>query len=377
MLKVKDDLGKDALIVSVKNIKPKGIYKIFKKPYVEVTAALDDAPRKNERTENPVVEQEQPIKPIFNPNSEKKNLMQDEAFIKLLHDLSDSGVDSRHQTPGVQKQDSDSTRQDTTVDMPFLKIIYEQLLEHDVDEHVINKLMEGLGTDKDQTEHQLGDMISIVYKRIVKQLGEVESIKLLQDKSKNVVFVGPTGVGKTTTIAKIASSFTLIQGKNVALISADTYRIAAVEQLRTYANILNIPMKVVYSPDEMRTAIDAFKDKDLILIDTAGRSSKNAVQHQELTQLLSEIDNKEIYLVLNLGTKYKDLVQIIETYEDVVPYRLLFTKQDETTEVGSILNLKFKTEAALSYITFGQNVPDDISEINVHEIAKKILGGGI
>ena len=189
------------------------------------------------------------------------------------------------------------------------------------------------------------------------------------------MFVGPTGVGKTTTIAKIASYFTLNLNKKVALITADTYRIAAVEQLRTYANILNIPIKVVYTAQELNEAIGFFKEKDIILVDTAGRSFNNNEHQDEIVELVNKIKEKEVFLVLSLTTKYKDLVSITKAYERIPEYKIVFTKLDETSSYGNILNIKRKTGVKLSYVTFGQNVPDDISELNPHVIAKKILGG--
>jgi flagellar biosynthesis protein FlhF len=183
-------------------------------------------------------------------------------------------------------------------------------------------------------------------------------------------------VGKTTTIAKIASLFSLNYGKDVALITSDTYRIAAVEQLRTYANILGIPIKVVYSREEMMEAIDFFSDKELVLIDTAGRSYKNQEHQQELKELLEAVSDKEVFLALSVATKYKDMLKMVNIYKAMTEFRVIFTKLDETVSYGNIFNIRKATGVRLSYITFGQNVPDDISEINPHEIAKSLLGGG-
>lgn len=378
MLKVKDELGKEALIVSVKNIKPKGFYKIFKKPYVEVTAALDDRSLLT-RGENKAQGQD------INKGLQNQSvpLAENDTFIQLLKSLSSSNREEKNQAERTQPQrlenelekETPSSPLNAVQDSPFIKVIYEQLLENELDEVYINQLMLGLGELSYDQNSNIDDMVSIVYKRIVKLLSDLETIKLTKGKTKNVAFVGPTGVGKTTTIAKIASYFTLNLEKKVALITADTYRIAAVEQLRTYANILNIPIKVVYSSGELKEAIDSFKDMDLVLIDTAGRSHKNIEHQNELAKLLNEIEDKEMYLVLSLGTKYNDLIKITDAYNDISSYKLIFTKLDETSSYGNILNIKLKTNAMLSYVTFGQNVPDDISEVNVHEIAKKILGG--
>jgi flagellar biosynthesis protein FlhF len=165
------------------------------------------------------------------------------------------------------------------------------------------------------------------------------------------------------------------------MITSDTYRIAAVEQLRTYANILDIPLQVVYTIEELNTAIDNFKDYDLILVDTAGRSHKNKEQCMEMMHLVKDCNiperfKKEAFLVLSATAKYKDLINIVETYSDIGQYNLIFTKLDETSALGNILNIKLKTNANLSYITSGQNVPDDIGVIDAQKLAKNLLGGG-
>jgi len=389
MLKVKDDLGKEALIVSVKNIKPKGFYKIFKKPYVEVTAAIDEKTKAGEKMNETPLTKKSAARGI----DDFESLTDDNsAFVEMLKSLSATHSkkdEDNYENIKKEKRDEKKEEKQKNIisdetelidirnkELPFLKIVYEQLLENDLEEAYINQLMVGLGEYSYNQGITIDDIISIIYKRIVKLLSDHETIKLGHGNSpKTVAFVGPTGVGKTTTIAKIASYFRINMEKKVALITSDTYRIAAVEQLRTYANILNIPIRVVYSPTELKETIESFRDMDLILIDTAGRSPKNTEHQMELTALLDEIDEKEIFLVLSLATKYKDLVNITDVYNDIGNYKLIFTKLDETSSYGNILNVKLKTNAMLSYVTFGQNVPDDISEVNVHEIAKKILGG--
>ncbi len=386
MLKVKDDLGKEALIVSVKNIRPRGFYKIFRKPYVEVTAAIDERGvlLKDVNSEKDQINAE--LASSKSVADKSVPLGENDSFLQLLKSLSSSNRSEKAQStpnPVMQQPVLQTPIEETFIkktrelesDSPFFKVIYEQLLENELEETFINQLMVGLGELSYEHNTPIDEMVSIVYKRIVKNLSDLEAIKLTKGKTKTVAFVGPTGVGKTTTIAKIASYFTLNLEKKVALITADTYRIAAVEQLRTYANILNIPIKVVYSAGELKEAIESFKDVDLVLIDTAGRSHKNVDHQNELAKLLNEIEDKEVYLVLSLGTKYKDLLKITDAYNDISAYKLIFTKLDETSCYGNILNIKLKTNAMLSYVTFGQNVPDDISEVNVHEIAKKILGG--
>lgn len=369
MLKVKEELGKEALIVSVKNIKPRGFYKLFKKPYVEVTAALDDHSVLDDGDRDPVI----PMRPAVAKEDVKMQRrneadLDDQVYFDRFKALVENLPDARKELPEEEVEPDIEV-----VNASVIKAVYEQLVDNEVREDIINELTSGLEQIKSGDQEELTDVISVVYKRIVKLLSDYETIGA--SKKKNVFFVGPTGVGKTTTIAKVASYFTLNLGKKVALITSDTYRIAAVEQLRTYANILNIPIKVVYAKEELEDAIAQFEDKDLILIDTAGRSHKNAEHQHDLVDLMEAVDQKEVYLVLSVATKYKDLIQIAKKYDEMTNYKIIFTKLDETSSYGNILNIKVETNAKLSYVTFGQNVPDDISDINPHEIARQVLGG--
>ena len=179
-------------------------------------------------------------------------------------------------------------------------------------------------------------------------------------KPRTVALIGPTGVGKTTTLAKIAARFVLATNVNAALITADTYRISAVEQLKTYSDIIGIPLTIVYAPDELRVALHKYADKDLILIDTAGRSQHNTYQMQELQEFLQAAPHIEKHLVLSATTKQQDAQDILTKFAVCQPDRVIFTKADETSSVGLILNLLYEQEIALSFLTNGQSVPDDI-----------------
>ena len=186
-------------------------------------------------------------------------------------------------------------------------------------------------------------------------------------------------MGKTTTIAKLASYFKLQKKKKVALITSDTFRIAAVEQLRTYDGILDIPLNVIYTIEEFNQAVDMFRDYDLVLVDTAGRSHKNNDQCREIAHLVNDTKlgddvDKEVFLVLSASTKYKDLIKINEAFSVVKDYNIIFTKLDETSCLGNILNMKLNTGVDISYVTSGQVVPDDISILDPQKIARSLLG---
>lgn len=263
----------------------------------------------------------------------------------------------------------------------FVKMLYNVLLDNEVQEKYINQVLEDMDRIL-QTSHSLDNLLSSVYQKMVLKLGTPSTIKMGTKRPKIVFFIGPTGVGKTTTIAKIASKFKVEEGKNVGLITADTYRMAAADQLRTYANILDVPMNVIYSGEDLNEAVKKqtreYENLDVILVDTIGFSHKNEVQRKDMKNLLEALDNayeKEVFLVLSATTKYKDLIAITNSYMEFTKFGLIFTKLDETTCYGNIFNIKLHTGAPLSYVTTGQNVPDDIDVVNTQKLVKQLLGG--
>lgn len=197
-------------------------------------------------------------------------------------------------------------------------------------------------------------------------------IVLNAGRVKTVALVGPTGVGKTTTIAKLAAHFALVEKKRVGLLTMDTYRIAAVEQLKTYSQIIDIPVKVAYNQPDLERAMREFTDCDLVLVDTAGRSQKNIMQVSELKSMLETL-GCETHLVLNASTKERDLADQIEKFSHTGADRILFTKLDETTTYGTVYSAAVKSGMAVSYMTTGQKVPEDIEVANGAKLAAMVL----
>ena len=259
----------------------------------------------------------------------------------------------------------------------YIKTLYNTLLDHEMDEKYINQVME----EVEKTLHQgssLDYLVSNVYQKMVLMLGKPKVISLARKKPKVVFFIGPTGVGKTTTIAKIAATFLLEKEKEIALLTADTYRIAAAEQLQRYADILHVPVSIVYSPEDINAQVEKYADMDLILVDTAGFSHKNNGQKEDMKKLIANLDEsyeKSVYLVLSATTKYRDLLEIADTYKEIAQYDLIFTKLDETNCYGNIMNLRLYTGSGIGYATTGQNVPGDIEVIDTQKIVKQLLGG--
>ena len=274
------------------------------------------------------------------------------------------------------KEKTDAKAAESNKNLACIQLIYNQLISNEVDEKFANQIITEVESSL-KKDASMDNILASIYQKIVLKLGQPRTIELNGKTPKFVFFIGPTGVGKTTTIAKIASKFRVNDKLKVAFLTADTYRIAAVEQLRTYANILGIPLTVIYSEDEMRNAKEEYSEFDLVFVDTAGRSHRNKEQRDDIESLINTIpvEERDIFLVLSATTKYKDLVKITEAYSEILNYRLIFTKLDETSSIGNLFNIRMLTEAPLSYSTFGQNVPDDISRVDAQSIAKQLLRG--
>jgi flagellar biosynthesis protein FlhF len=388
IMKAREDLGKDAIVMNIKTVKPKGIFRFLKKTAVEVTAAVDEntlahKPDLNDGFASQTMAKEPPVyrerqaegEPVYQSplaaKPDKSYAIEEklDSLQKLLEQQLQEQTQEETKAPAEEKEDSEETA--------CLKLIYNQLINSEVAEKYANQLMDEIERALRKKDTSVDNILAMVYQKIILKLGQPEEIQINEGETNFVVFIGPTGVGKTTTIAKIASCFQLDKKAKIAMITADTYRIAAVEQLRTYAGILGIPLKVVYSAAEMEEAVEEFDGYDLVFVDTAGRSHKNQEQQEDLKQLLDAIpeEKREIYLVLSAATKYRDLEKITESYREITDYKLIFTKFDETSGIGNIYNIRMLTNASLSYATWGQNVPDDIGRLDVQDIAKQLLGG--
>ena len=209
---------------------------------------------------------------------------------------------------------------------------------------------------------------------IEEQIVTTGPIHVESGRRRLVALVGPTGVGKTTTIAKLAANFRLREKKKVGLITVDTYRIAAVEQLRTYADIIDLPMHVVSTPREMRDAVNSLASLDLILLDTAGRSPHDDVKIQELKSFLVEAQADEVHLVLSTTTGASSLEKTAKQFAAAGTTHLILTKLDEAASLGNLLPLVRSSRLPLSYVTDGQSVPDDISAADSGRLARVIMG---
>lgn len=423
MLKVKMDLGSDAIILSTRKVRKKGLVGLFSKPLTEVLAAIDeeygtkktegsDAQRKSKQqsvTYNRLGNMQKPGDEDVRVESLENRVKNMEQVLERIYDSVSHDKKTKpettevpHITPTIETTEAPYTphavrtteapytapaakiaeiaaateKPNANTDMPesealeeFKNILLDNEIELSIIEKIVEKIKQFVKNLNDYDE-----ICNVAEKVLLSVLGKPNTISFREDGKPTVVlFAGPTGVGKTTTLAKIAADYTLNQQKKIGFITADTYRIAAVDQLKTYAEILNIPVYVIYTPQEVQEAISQYSDKDLILIDTAGRSHKNAAQFSELKMLVAAAEADEIFLVLSCSMGKLALREILNHYKFLQNFKLLFTKLDEVLVPGVILNARCTTGKTLSYTTAGQSVPDDIEIANVSDIVKSML----
>ncbi len=367
MKKIREELGHDAVILNSREIVTGGFLGFFTKKNIEVIAAVDQTPtikrpnpkkqqiNKEGRHEPSGVLRQNRVK-VPEPNQD--HLMKEIKHLKTL-------ISSLTSKPSETQQDYPE---------PF-QSIHDLLEDQEVGKSLRLKTMKHLlkkwyereteTPTKEEVHAWLRDYLLSSFSDL--HMGGISFTK------RFVNIVGPTGVGKTTTIAKIAAHSVLKKHKKVALITTDTYRIAAVEQLKTYAKILNIPLEVAYSIEDFKKAKNLFANYDLVLVDSAGRNFRNPLYVEELQKVMDFTDEVETYLVLALTSKYRDMEAIYEQFSLIHIDKVIFTKKDETSYYGTMLTFVEKYKIGVAYITLGQNVPDDIVEGSATEIVNSIV----
>lgn len=364
LTRIRYELGKDAIIVSQRKIRKGGFLGLFAKKMLEVTAAIDN-----------------------NKSSSKENMKEG---IEAIKKLMKNKVEEDRNT---QKEESETKKECKSEDNNEILVKEVQEMRSMIKDMMDGQVLGNAQKSKLQLKLEENDVDSKISDRIIKKVQAIDEekpeeekltevvkdmIKVSVSETSNVlVLVGPTGVGKTTTIAKLAGRFSLIENKKVGLITIDTYRIGAVEQLKTYADIMNIPFNVVFTMKDMQAALEDMSYCDIILVDTTGRSSKNTMQISELRAFIDKVKTDNIHLVISCTTKNKDIDSIVNGYKTLNYNNVVITKLDETTTYGSILNILDRAKKPLSFITTGQNVPDDIKTMTSEELTKLILGEDI
>src|SRR3954447_19431033 len=354
LAQVRRDLGGDAVILGTREVRRRRMFGLGSRELVEVTASDGSRPPAPEATVAIPVAAPAPGSAFHARFGEALSRLH-----AMVEDLSRHGrLD--HLLPDLPGE---------------LVPTYAHLLEADVPEALARRLVRHVAERLEPDETHRPDAVRDLLRDAVEScLPIAPPIAAVPGLRRVVALVGPTGVGKTTTVAKLAANFKLVHGLRPGLVTVDTYRIAAVEQLRTYAEIISLPLAVANAPSEMRRAIDELGEVDLILIDTAGRSPRDEVKIRELADFLAEARPDEVYLVLSAVAGERSLRAAVERFSVVQADRLILTKLDEADGLGGVLAVLGQADRPVSYITTGQAVPDDIEPADRSRLARLILG---
>lgn len=353
---IRKDLGTDAVILQTKQIKQKRFLGLFHKKKIEVIAAKDPHPyqTKKEGTAGNAGPAEKAKPLVQTGQTAEHEILQEIKSLKKIIELETSNKE---------------------LDLPpDYKIAHHALLMQEVDRSLADEIIADAFAKLESEKEPGRKRIQQTVKGLINDRLNKLTFDGITNEDKIVQFVGPTGVGKTTTIAKIAAQLMLKEKKRVAFITTDTYRIAAIEQLKTYARILNVPLEVAYNVDDYHQAIEKLADHDVILVDTAGRNFRNPTYIDQLKEMMGNVTGISTYLVLALTAKPKDMVGLFEQFKQIPLKEVIFTKMDETSQYGSILSITLPNEIGIAYMTNGQDVPDDLVKPNPSLISELIVG---
>ncbi len=377
MVKIKSQLGPDAVILHNRPLKKKGLAGLFAKPQIEVTVAYETEPRPQKTTKaqpaqaqdapgqaSPAGYADQQNRGWSDTTEQQKPAPADDKLIEM---------ERRMETISAAMQDIASKLHGSTAARRYCKEIQQQyvhLLDNEVEESIARALADEA---QDISDRRKADPLEAIEEVVRHRLGEPEGIRLQRFKRTVCVFLGPTGAGKTTTIAKIAARYAIHEKAKVGLITADAYRIAAHEQIKTYSDILEVPLKVIYKPEEITSALNELEDADLVLIDTPGKSPNDRSHQAEIASIIEKSGASEVFLVISATTGYRSAAMVAEQYQFVKDFKVLLTKLDETVSGGVPLNVRSLTGRQLSYITTGQSVPDDIELFDVAAATSQLI----
>ncbi|UII57428.1 flagellar biosynthesis protein FlhF [Cytobacillus spongiae] len=378
MKKIRAELGNDAVILNSKMVQTGGFLGFFKKKNLEVIAAIDPKPKvepkpvvKEKVKKMPTTASRQEFDEVEAPPSTEKRtgvVQKDKSTDDLMKEINElkmliKGIPSAQE--GHKAYNFPEPIQSVQ------RLLDEQEVNKNLQDKWLSKLIEkwyiaGARSDEKNIQQWLKELIDSEMESI--QFGGISFVK------KYVNVVGPTGVGKTTTLAKIAAECVIKHKKKVAFITTDTYRIAAIEQLKTYASILNIPIEVCYNLEDFKKAKEAFSDYDIVLIDTAGRNFRNQQYVEDLKKIIDFKSDMQTFLVLSLTSKQRDMMEIYKQFSLITIDQFIFTKTDETESYGAILNMITQYNKGVAYLTNGQNVPDDMIPASPKVLTNLLLG---
>jgi flagellar biosynthesis protein FlhF len=438
MQQIRGDLGNDAVILSTKELKVGGFLGLFSKKRIEVIAAVEKETGLSTRTTSSDASDQTVQKPSPAPQAAIARVTAPDAYKRMAALLNKSNEGEDRQglaavvtprkpsvTPGkdldkegrgeaappdltaaasahdhVNRRDGrtpSSGQQDALLEeiremkammsrisrytqvpasLPEqAQALHERLLDQEVGQELANEWLERVLQRQEENGVSLEEFpFKTALEEEIQQFLSARFGGGISASTKIVYIAGPTGVGKTTTIAKLAAEQLFKFQRKVGFITSDTYRISAVDQLRTYATILNVPLEVVQSPGDLQRAMNRLEQCDLILMDTAGRNYRNELLVSELQSLLAPIKESETYLVLSLTSKSRDMLEITDHFNKYGLDKVIFTKMDETGSIGAIFNVLKHYPLSLSYMTNGQNVPDDLLMPGKDMITGMLLG---
>ncbi|MDE3838535.1 flagellar biosynthesis protein FlhF [Bacillus methanolicus] len=372
---IRAELGNDAVILNSKVVHTGGFLGFFKKKNIEVIAAVDPIPKDEaipivkQKTKNIPKEKEYQFE-------KQQDIYPENKLESTFHNLRTSELIKEISEIKALLKKGHSTFNESGIPLPgplheASLLMEKQEINKQIQAAVLEELIEKwyLTGARASIDEVLSWLKSYICNRIANlTFGGVHFAK------QYVNVVGPTGVGKTTTLAKIAADCVLTHKKKAAFITTDTYRIAAIDQLKTYAQLLNVPLEVCYNMEDFQKAANQFADYDIVFIDTAGRNFRNPDYVNDLKKTIDFDRDMETYLVLSLTSKQKDMEEIIEQFSLISIDKLIFTKADETSSYGAMLNVIDKYRIGAAYLTNGQNVPDDILVANPSVITNLLFG---
>lgn len=351
MGKVKRELGSEAVILQTREFSEGGFFGFFGKMKVEITAAVEENPVAAQKGGGPLAR----------------------AVLDSPADLQTELKSMRAMLEKMNRQMAELS-EEKSVWSQVLQRWADHLLNRGLSESMVKLLLENVQQTLSPAEladdHQIFARLEANVRQICGQIGLIQPG---MDKPRIAALIGPTGVGKTTTIGKLAAGFSIVDKRKVALITADTYRVAAVDQLKTFAEIIGVPVEVVMTPSGLGEALGRHADKELIFIDTAGRSPHHELHMTELRAFLEAAQPDFTMLVMSATTQSSDQLRIYQRFEALATH-FIFTKLDETGNAGALLNLLGQTTLPTAYLTNGQNVPDDIEAATPYRLARYVLG---
>ena len=348
MDQIKQDLGPNALILNTRQVtKSVKWFGLAKKHIIEVVAGIATPKRTASESSSALV----PVPTIDSPADQSEDSVVEGKTVEAiaLRNIR-SALDDvyQHQIErGVNKELS-------------------QRLVYILDDIISNAISHNRKLETKTIRQDFNDRLS----QVIQVSGGVD---FNVEEQQVIALVGPTGVGKTTTVAKLAAVFSVLNYKTVGLISIDAYRIAAYDQLKTYAEIIGLPVELALSPQGARDAIDKFADQDIIIVDSVGRSPNHQIHMAELHGYMQVIRPTEVHLTVSASVKFEDLVRIVDRYKTLDVSRIIFTKLDETVALDTVVNGAYYTKYPISYLGVGQTVPDDLEVADIKKMSNFLL----